>query len=128
MSAVGDAVEAMTRAEHFQGIVLLDEHPNLFDRHKMMKVIRTVAVVAGPVGKMDAGCGVVGLHADEPSPGDAHRLAIDNLRNVLLFMKIDPNPDRSSCIRAESHQRVYQVIGRTRQCIGFLFPMATALR
>src|SRR3954470_23731301 len=46
MGTVGDAVEAMARAEHLQRIVLLDELPNLFDRRETMQVVRTVAVAA----------------------------------------------------------------------------------
>ncbi len=51
---VGDAIEAMTRAEHLERIVLLDELSNLFDRREPMQVVRAVLVVAGPVGELAA--------------------------------------------------------------------------
>ena len=42
MGAVGDAVEAMARAEHLEWIVLPDELPDLLDRREAMQVVGAV--------------------------------------------------------------------------------------
>src|SRR5262249_13202556 len=62
-------IEAMTRSENFQGIVFLDELPNLIDRCKLMHVVRAVSVVTGPVGEPAARRGVISRPAQESGPG-----------------------------------------------------------
>ena len=89
---VGDAVEAMARAERLQGIVLLDELANLFDRRETMQVVRAVSVVAGPVGELAARRGVVGRPAEESGPG---RSAQDRGRELEEHSLVhDRNPSR----------------------------------
>ena len=86
MRAVGNAAKAMSRAEHSQGIVLLDEISDLFDGLETMQVVRTVAVVAGPVGEIAAAYGPIGFRAANRSPADPPRVMADSSRSVFLFM------------------------------------------
>ena len=69
MLTVSDAVEAMTRAEDLERIVLIDELPNLFNRRESTQVVRAISVIAGPVGELTARCGFVCRPAEELGPG-----------------------------------------------------------
>jgi hypothetical protein len=53
--AIGNAVEAMTRAEHLELGVLFDEFLDLRDRPRQVQLVGPVVVIAGPILQLVVG-------------------------------------------------------------------------
>ena len=70
MGAVGDPVEAMAGAEGPHRIMIPDVAADLLHRIEGDQLVRTVPVIAGPVGELACRRRIVVRSAEEPSPGN----------------------------------------------------------